>query len=196
MIRSGGEKVCPALWPASTSCLHLNMIVFRNRERALLEHRPNFVREPFVQLGPSSCVREQFYAEADFCKRDGAYVKPFQRLGAMNVNTLGSGFRRRGSESTLVSSSIRSQRHIAHGHGCTLRYDIGISVWRRLQGFDECSARLVAFETAKLLGGDNDHFVAPMHGDVLRSFAADLAHQLAEPRLGILQKPMARRRLR
>ena len=52
--------------------------------------------------------------------------------------------------------------------------------------------RAVAFEAAKLFGCDDDDLITAMHGDVLRPFAADAAHQFAETRLGVLQQPVAR----
>jgi hypothetical protein len=55
----------------------------------------------------------------------------------------------------------------------------------------EMSAREIAFEPAKLLRCDDDHFVAPVHRHVLRSVTADPSHQFAKPRLGILQEPVA-----
>jgi hypothetical protein len=38
---------------------------------------------------------------------------------------------------------------------------------------------------------NDDHFVATVDGDMLRSFAADAPHQLAESGLGVLQQPAA-----
>jgi hypothetical protein len=51
--------------------------------------------------------------------------------------------------------------------------------------------REITFEAAKLFRRDDDHFVAPVHRHVLRSFAADAPHQFAKARLGILQQPVA-----
>ena len=56
---------------------------------------------------------------------------------------------------------------------------------------DELLSGHVALQTSEFLGGDDHHFVAPMHGDVLRPFAPDLANKFAETRLGVLQKPIA-----
>jgi hypothetical protein len=66
----------------------------------------------------------------------------------------------------------------------------------RLHGFNECLARRATFETAELLGRNDDHLVASMHGDVLRSLASYLTDEFAEARLGVLQKPVARTSLR
>ena len=46
-----------------------------------------------------------------------------------------------------------------------------------------------SLEAAELLRCNNDDFVAAMHGDVLRSLAAHLAHKLAKARFGILKNP-------
>ena len=50
----------------------------------------------------------------------------------------------------------------------------------------------IALEAAELFGGDDDHFVAAVHGHMLRPFAANAPHQFAEARLGVLQQPAAR----
>ena len=63
---------------------------------------------------------------------------------------------------------------------------------RGLHGGDQRLAREFSLEAAKILRGDDDDFVTPVHCHVLRPFAADAPHQLAEPRLGILQQPVAR----
>ena len=46
------------------------------------------------------------------------------------------------------------------------------------------------FSRRKFLRRDHDHLVAAMHGNALRSFAADAPHQFAEARLRILQEPL------
>jgi hypothetical protein len=46
----------------------------------------------------------------------------------------------------------------------------------------------IAFEAAKLFRRDDDHFVAPVHGHVLRSFTVDAPHQFAKARLGVLHE--------
>jgi hypothetical protein len=51
---------------------------------------------------------------------------------------------------------------------------------------------LIALKAPKLFRGDNDDFIAPMHGDMLRTFASDPSDKFAKARLGILQQPMAR----
>jgi hypothetical protein len=53
-----------------------------------------------------------------------------------------------------------------------------------------------SLEAAELLGCNDDDFVAPVHGDVLRSLAADLAHKLAKARFGVLKNPKSGTRLR
>jgi hypothetical protein len=55
-----------------------------------------------------------------------------------------------------------------------------------LEGFNQGLAGLLTFETAKILGGDDDDFVAPMHGHMLWALAAHLSHQFAESRFGVL----------
>ena len=53
-----------------------------------------------------------------------------------------------------------------------------------------------SLEAAELLRCNNDDFVAPVHGDVLRSLAADLAHKLAKARFCVLKNPKSGARLR
>jgi hypothetical protein len=55
-----------------------------------------------------------------------------------------------------------------------------------LKGFDQGLAGLFTLKTTKILGGDDDDFVAPVHGDMLWALAAHLAHQFAESGFGIL----------
>ena len=61
-----------------------------------------------------------------------------------------------------------------------------------MKGIDQRLAGLFTFKTPKILGGDDYDFVSSVHGDMLRAFAAHLAHQFAESGFGILQKPMTR----
>ena len=65
---------------------------------------------------------------------------------------------------------------------------------RRLHGGDQRSTRDLATETAEFFGGDDDDLVAPVDGDVLRTLVTDAADELAEARLGILQRPVSRLR--
>jgi hypothetical protein len=46
------------------------------------------------------------------------------------------------------------------------------------------------FEAAELFCRNDDHLVASMHGDALRSLTSYLTDEFTEARLGILQKPM------
>jgi hypothetical protein len=61
---------------------------------------------------------------------------------------------------------------------------------RRLHGGHQRSACDLATETAEFFGGNDDDFVAPMHGYVLWPLVADTADKFTEPRLRILQRPM------
>lgn len=54
-------------------------------------------------------------------------------------------------------------------------------MWGCLHGFDQCLARHAALQPAEFVSGDDDDFIAPMHRYVLRSLAADPAHELTEP---------------
>ena len=62
---------------------------------------------------------------------------------------------------------------------------------RRLHRCDQRFSREMPLEAAKLLGGDDDHFIATVHGHVLRPLAANLANQFAEARLGVLEHPVS-----
>ena len=53
---------------------------------------------------------------------------------------------------------------------------------RCLHGFNECLAGRATFETAELLGRNDDYLVAAMHGDVLRSLASYFPNEFAEAR--------------
>jgi hypothetical protein len=79
-----------------------------------------------------------------------------------------------------------SKSEVARPHGRTLWRDIDVAMRRGLHGGDERLPGKVALEAAKLLGRDDYDFVTPMHGHMLRSFAANAPHQLAEARLGVL----------
>jgi len=59
-----------------------------------------------------------------------------------------------------------------------------------LDRFDQSLSRDVSLQPAEFLRGDDDDFVATVNGDVLGSFAADLAHQFAEACLRVLQEPI------
>jgi len=65
---------------------------------------------------------------------------------------------------------------------------------RRLDGGDQSSAGDLATKTAEFLGGDDDDFVASMHGDVLGPLVPDAADELTEARFRVLQLPMCRLR--
>jgi hypothetical protein len=62
---------------------------------------------------------------------------------------------------------------------------------RCLHGGNQRLSCGVAFEAAKLVRCDDDHFVSPVHRYVLRAFTADAAHQFAKARFGVLQEPVA-----
>ena len=47
-------------------------------------------------------------------------------------------------------------------------------------------ARLLPLQTPVVFGRDDNDFVSPMHGDMLRPFAAHAPNQFAETALGIL----------
>ena len=85
-----------------------------------------------------------------------------------------------------------SQIDSAHRHAVALRFDVDVAVGRGLHGGDQRVAAALALEAAEFFGGDDDHLVAPVHGDMLRAFAAHAPHQLAEAGLGVLQQPVAR----
>src|SRR6266849_2017419 len=77
-------------------------------------------------------------------------------------------------------AASRSQTNAAHRHGRPPRLDIEVAMRRGLHRGDERLPGEVALEAAKLFRRDDDDFVAPMHRHVLRPFAADAPHQLAE----------------
>lgn len=51
--------------------------VFRNRQRALSEHWPHFVRKPVIQFGSTRRVRQQFDAKVYFGERNDTDEEPF-----------------------------------------------------------------------------------------------------------------------
>src|SRR4051794_8001152 len=76
------------------------------------------------------------------------------------------------------SKSNAAHRHL-HPRWCELEVAMG----RGLHGGDQHLAREVTLEATKLLCGDDDDFVTPVHCHVLRPLAADAPYQLAEARL-------------
>ena len=60
-----------------------------------------------------------------------------------------------------------------------------------MEGVDQRLAGEVPLETAKLLGCEDDDFVAPVNGDMLGPLVMDPPHQFAEARLCVLQRPAA-----
>lgn len=54
---------------------------------------------------------------------------------------------------------------------------------------DERDAGKVAAEPAKLIRRDDDHGFASVYGDVLGTLVVNAPNELAEPSLGILQRP-------
>ena len=62
---------------------------------------------------------------------------------------------------------------------------------RGLHSGDEYLPGEIAPEAAKLFRSNDHHRLTPMHGDVLRSFAADAPYEFAKARFGILQVPLA-----
>jgi hypothetical protein len=59
-----------------------------------------------------------------------------------------------------------------------------------LHGGDEHLTREAALETAILLRSYNNDFISPMHGDMLRAFASNSPHELAESSFGVLEGPI------
>lgn len=72
------------------------------------------------------------------------------------------------------------------------RFNLGVTVRRGLHGVDQCLAGVAALEASELFDGNDDNFIATVDGDVLRSLATHQPHQLAEVRLGVLERPVAR----
>src|SRR5712664_2555089 len=81
-------------------------------------------------------------------------------------------------------AAIRSQRNVTYRHGCTSGFEVDLAIRRCLHRRDQRLTGGASLEAAELLRCNNDDFVAPVHGDVLRSLAADLAHELAKARFG------------
>jgi hypothetical protein len=82
---------------------------------------------------------------------------------------------------------MRSQRHVADGQRHASRFDVGITVGRRLDRVDQRLSGAAALEPAEFFGGNDNHLVAAMHRYMLRPFATNFAHELAEAGLGVLQ---------
>ena len=58
-----------------------------------------------------------------------------------------------------------------------------------MQGGNKRIAFALAGEAAELLGGDDNHLLTAVHGDMLRSFDFGAPHKLAEASLCVLQRP-------
>src|SRR6266702_7996969 len=93
-------------------------------------------------------------------------------------------------------AAIRSQRNVTYRHSRARWLEIDLAMRRCLHCCDQRLTRGPPLEAAELLRRDNDDFVAPVHGDVLRPLAADLAHKLAKARFGVLKNPKTGARLR
>src|ERR1700716_3057123 len=93
-------------------------------------------------------------------------------------------------------AAIRSQRNVTYRHGFASGFEVYLAIRRCLHRRDQRLTGGPSLEAAELLRGNNDDFVAPVHGDVLRSLAADLAHKLAKSRLGVLKNPKSGARFR
>jgi len=63
---------------------------------------------------------------------------------------------------------------------------------RSLHDSDERFAAEIAFQASKLLRGDHDNLVTPVHGDVLGPLGPNAPHELAKARFGVLQQPASR----
>ena len=87
---------------------------------------------------------------------------------------------------------MRSQGHVADGHRRAPRFDRNVAMRGSLHRVDERLALKIAPQAAKLLGRNDDDFVAAAHGDMLRAFAPNPADEFAEARLGVLKQPAAR----
>src|SRR6266852_1678255 len=83
-----------------------------------------------------------------------------------------------------------SQVDVAHGQPYPVRLQVDLTMRRGLHGGDEGLPRDLALEAAKLLGRNDDHFVAPIYCDMLRPLASCPPYQLAEASLRILQHPI------
>ena len=154
------------------------------------------MREPVIEFGAPAGVGDEFDAEADFGEGDGADVELIERLRGDKGEHLR--FRPRAAQ---LGEDIRVEQPAGHrstsrtGIAVALRLDVDVAVGRGLHRRDQRRAGAFALEAAEFFGGDDDDFIAAMHGDMLRPFAADAAHQLAELRLGVLKQPMAGRQV-
>jgi hypothetical protein len=59
-------------------------------------------------------------------------------------------------------------------------------VRRSLHRDNQSFPRATALEAAEFIGGDHHDFLLATNGHELRPFTFDAAHELAEPRLGVL----------
>jgi hypothetical protein len=190
MIRSGCEKVLPALRPSFNQKPPLKHNVFRNRQDALLKHGPHLVCQPIVQLGAPSRIGDQFNAEPDLCERCRAGEETIKRLrrheGLRLWAQVGDAAARR-EYSYRAANPSRSC--VAHRHRSAPRLDVDVPIRRGLHGGDEGFARQIALEAPEVLRRDHNDLIATVYGHVLRPFAAHAADQLAKARLGVLQEP-------
>ena len=93
-------------------------------------------------------------------------------------------------------AAIRSQRNVTYRHDCASGFEVDLAIWRCLHRRDQRLTGGASLEATELLRCNNDDFVAPVHGNVLRSLAADFAHKLAKARFGVLKNPKSGARLR
>jgi len=66
-----------------------------------------------------------------------------------------------------------SQPHVTRRRPLAHRFDLDVAIGRCLQDGDQHGTGAIAFEPAKFLRRNDDDLVAPAHGDVLGSLAAD-----------------------
>src|SRR5260370_17383267 len=92
-------------------------------------------------------------------------------------------------------AAIRSQRNVTYRHGSASGFEVDLAIRRCLHRRDQRLTGGPSLEATELLRCNNDDFVAPVHGDVLRSLATDFAHNLAEARFGVLKNPKSGARL-
>src|SRR5260370_32879384 len=81
----------PSLAAARDKKPPLKHDIFRDRQHALIEHRPPLVRQPVVQLGAPISIGDQFNAEPDFSQRYRADEKAIKRLRSDEGDDLGFG---------------------------------------------------------------------------------------------------------
>jgi hypothetical protein len=81
------------------------------------------------------------------------------------------------------------QMNVARRQPGAHRLNLNVAMGGGLHNRDQGFAGQIALQPAKILGSNHNHFVAPMHRDVLRALAACPAHELTETRLSILQDP-------